>query len=275
MPQYFDIHTHMNFSVFKDRYHDLIEDSLKQSVWMNNVGTTYETSARAVKIAEEFDEGVYATIGLHPIHTSQGDRFDEDSGKTLKTKDREFSVEDFRSLASSEKVVAIGECGLDYFHVTDEDEKKKEREQFALQIDLANELGKPLMLHIRNGDGGNAYQDAIEILEESTTVPGNAHFFSGTVDDARKLLSLGFSLSFTGVVTLTKDYDELIKFPPLDMIMAETDAPYVAPKSIRGKENLPIYVKEVADKIAQVREEDSEEVRQALVDNAKRFFNIN
>ena len=125
------------------------------------------------------------------------------------------------------------------------------------------------MLHIRN-----AYKDALEILKKYPDLKGNAHFFVGNWDEAKSFLDLGYTLSFTGVITFARDYDEVIKNTPLDMIMSETDAPYVAPIPYRGKCNEPLYVKEVVKKIAEIRREDYERIRHALVSNAARVFRI-
>ncbi len=257
-PKFFDVHTHVNLKPFKEREHEVVERSLEEGVWMINAGTDSETSLKAVLIAENYKEGVYATAGHHP-------------NNVLK---KEMDVEKIISVSSSEKVVAIGECGLDYFYTKDEDGIRLQKEVFDRQIEMANMIKKPLMLHLRDGSGGSAYSDAISMLKNRSLFGGNAHFFSGTIDNARELLSLGFTLSFTGVVTFTDSYDEVLCFPPLDMIMSETDAPYVAPASIRGEENQPIYVKEVAKRIAEIRTEPDEEVFEALVNNARRVFGV-
>ena len=137
------------------------------------------------------------------------------------------------------------------------------------QIELANKLNKPLMLHIRN-----AYEDALAILKSHAKVKGDVHFFAGDWNIAKQFLDFGFTLSFTGVITFTHDYDEVIKNAPLDMLLSETDAPYVAPVPYRGKRNEPAYVVEVVKAIARIRGEDEEKVRTQLVANAKHLFGI-
>ncbi|MGM0629514.1 MAG: TatD family hydrolase [Patescibacteria group bacterium] len=258
LPKYFDIHAHPGFKGSSEEKKEIIEEALNESVWVINVGTNFFDSQDGLELAENYEQGVYATAGLFP----------ESDNTSILDRDR------FRSLASSDKVVAIGECGLDYFHTTDPEEIRKQKELFILQIEVANELKKPLMLHIRNGSGGNAYADAIPILKERSLFGGNAHFFAGTIDDEKALLDMGFSVSFTGVITFTDDYNEAVRFAPLDMIMSETDAPFVAPMSVRGKENKPVYVKETAKKIAEIRGQSEDEVLPALVSNACRIFNI-
>jgi TatD DNase family protein len=140
------------------------------------------------------------------------------------------------------------------------------------------------MLHIRNnqkqelitGKEGtpNAYMDALAILKMHSKVKGDVHFFAGTPEEAKAFLDLGFMLSFTGVITFTDDYDEVIRNTPLDMIMSETDSPYVTPVPNRGKRNEPSYVREVVKKIALVKNLREEEVAQAIIQNAKRVFDI-
>lgn len=258
LPSYFDIHSHINIDVFQGREKSVIEEALKEKIWMINVGIDIKTSKKAIDLSESYKEGVYATIGIHPLNIS----------------DTDFEEDRFLDLGFNSNVVAVGECGLDYLHDSDLDVLKKQRELLVKQIELANKIKKPLMLHVRNGKGGNAYADTISLLKEYSNVSGNLHFFSGTTEDAKQLLSLGFTLSFTGVVTFVSDYNDLVRYPPLDMIMSETDSPYVAPKSVRGKENKPLYIKEIAQKIAEIRPEKESQVISALSKNPMRFFNI-
>ena len=176
------------------------------------------------------------------------------------------------------RVIAIGECGLDYYRA-EEDTKELQKKAFIEHIELANKLGKPLMLHIRPGlrslgEAGNAYEDALEILKTHAKVKGDAHFFAGDWKTAKEFLDLGFTLSFTGVLTFTHDYDEVVKNAPLDMLLSETDAPYVTPAPHRGKRNEPAYVAEVVRAIASIRGENLEEVAKQLVANARRVFSL-
>ena len=270
-PKFFDIHTHAHFAAFdEDRYAVMLR-AREAGIAMINVGTDQGTSLAAILLAEKYDNA-YATVGLHPIHTDKETYHDknERSASTHETsKDGEvFDEVYYRTFASHKKVVAIGECGLDYFRLN-EDTKQKQIEAFEAQIAFANELGKPLMLHIRN-----AYKDAYGVLKKNAVVKGNVHFFAGTWDEAKLFLDLGFTLSFTGVITFARQYDEVIKNMPLDMLMSETDAPYVAPVPYRGKRNEPIYVIEVVKKIAEIRGESYEKVRETLAGNAVRFFRI-
>lgn len=270
-PKYFDIHAHLNFSAFDADRDETVKKALDQGVFVVNVGTQQDTSKSAVELAEKYDKGMYAAIGLHPVHTSAS-YHDEaelgEGGKTFTSRGEKFDPAFYESLAKHEKVVAIGECGLDYFHLED-GSKEVQKEAFIAQIELANKVGKPLILHIRN-----AYQDAYEILKTHAKVPADVHFFAGTIEEAKLFLDLGYNLSFTGVITFAKPYEELVSFIPLDRIMSETDCPYVAPVPFRGKRNEPLCVQEIVKKIAQIKGEDFEKVRSTLVENAQKFFKI-
>ena len=275
--RYIDTHTHVNISAFDADREVTLARAKSAGVAMINIGTKLSTSVKALEIAREYDH-TYAVVGLHPVQTVAG-RHDEDEigagGKPFVSKGEAFDMDAFRTLALDPRTVAIGECGLDYFHTTAESEVAQ-REAFVAQIHLANELKKPLMLHIRNGKDSskNAYKDAADILKSEAKVRGNAHFFAGSVDDARLYLDMGYSVSFTGVVTFTRDYDDVVRFVPADMIHAETDAPYVSPKPYRGQRNEPLYVIEVAQKLAEIRGVDGEQFREQLLENAKKLYGI-
>ncbi|MBP9760451.1 MAG: TatD family hydrolase [Candidatus Pacebacteria bacterium] len=270
-----DIHTHVNLSAFKDDFDVVIRHTLDNDVWMVNVGTQIDTSKRAVELLDLYPEGVYATVGLHPIHTSPSFH-DEDEvgqdGKPFTSRGEVFDHDAYKVLALHPKVVAIGECGLDYYHLLDEDSRKKQVEGFEAQIALANEIGKPLMLHLRSGKGGNAYKDAYEILKRQAKVLGNSHFFAGSLEDAKLFWDMGYSTSFTGVITFTRDYDEVVRSAPAHLIHAETDAPYVAPKPYRGQRNEPLHVREVVARMAELRGVGAEEWQERLWGNAQTVF---
>lgn len=285
--KYFDAHTHMNFVAYNNDREATILRAKDAGVGMNVVGTQFDTSKAAVELAEKYDN-VYATIGLHPIHTSKsyhdlqelGPSFAEASkGKEGFTSRGEvFDMAAYEALGNNPRVIAVGECGLDYYRA-DESTKGAQKKMFIEQIELANSLNKPLMLHIRPGlrslgEVGNAYDDALEILKAHAKVKGDTHFFAGDWATAKKYLDFGFTLSFTGVVTFTHDYDEVVKNAPLDMLLSETDAPYVTPAPHRGKRNEPAYVELIVQKIAEIRGEDFEKVAAQLLANARRVFRL-
>ncbi|MBI3633018.1 MAG: TatD family hydrolase, partial [Candidatus Vogelbacteria bacterium] len=166
----------------------------------------------------------------------------------------------------------------------DEMSVNKQKKVFEAQVNLANEVGKPLMLHIRNSDKGglNAYVDALEIIKSvDPKAKGDVHFFAGSINDARAFLNFGFTVSFTGAITFPKskkpgmaDYEDLIKYIPLDMIMSETDNPYIAPVPFRGKRNEPVHVKYVVAKIAEIKGISVDDARGVILGNARRVFAI-
>lgn len=274
---YIDIHTHVNLSAFREDYDTVMHRAHEAGVSMINVGTQIDTSTRAVGFLERYREGVYATVGLHPIHTSPSFHdADElgDEGRAFTSRGEVFDYDAYRALAQHPRVVAIGECGLDYYRDPSKEERVRQIEAFEAQIALANEVGKPLMLHLRSGAGGNAYKDAWEILKRTATVRGNSHFFAGSVEDAKRFWDMGYSTSFTGVITFTNDYDEVVRMAPCDLIHAETDAPYVAPKPYRGKRNEPLYVREVVARMATLRGVEEGVWREQLMGNARDFFAV-
>jgi TatD DNase family protein len=265
--RYIDVHTHINLDAFKDDWHKVSECTLAEGVAHINAGTGKETSERAIEVACAFESGVYATVGLHPVRA--GGQRDSD-GTLPDTFNRAF----YEKLAAHPKVIAIGECGFDYYRV-EKETKALQEEAFIGHIELANALQKPLMLHVRPGQGSmDAYEDALSILKVHSKVLGNVHFFAGSYDIAKQFWDMGYTTSFTGVITFANQYDEVIEKAPLEMLHAETDAPYVAPVPYRGKRNEPLHVREVYRRIAGIRAQNEEEVRVQLLANAERLFSI-
>ncbi|MBI2507007.1 MAG: TatD family hydrolase, partial [Candidatus Niyogibacteria bacterium] len=237
---FFDSHTHLQFRDFDEDRDEVIKRTLDGGVLCVNVGTDLKMSESAIKLAEHYD-GFWATVGLHPTDLSEG-----------------FNFEDYEKLAAHPKVVAIGECGFDYYR-TGPESRVKQEEIFREQILLAKKVKKPLMLHCRPSQNSapsslklrgasksysdDAYLDMLRVLKEEggDKIGGNVHFFVGSKEIAEKFLEMGFSFSFSGVITITDMYDEVVKFLPLDSILIETDAPYAAPIPYRGKRNEPLY----------------------------------
>lgn len=274
-----DIHAHVNFNAFREDGDAVVKRALAEQVGMILVGSQYDTSQRAIKYAERYPEGVWAAVGLHPIHLVpfevDAGELGESGGKEIpgfKTRPEVFDYKKYKELALHAKTVAIGECGLDYYRTgQSNEEKKRQHDTLREHIRLACEVKKPLIIHCRN-----AYHDLYPILKEENAgeVGGTIHFFVGTWDDAQKFLDLGFHLSFTGVITFARNYDKVVRKAPLERIMVETDAPYVAPVPYRGKRNEPLYVSEIAAKIAELRGVSYEEVTRATTQNARRLFRI-
>ncbi len=268
--KYIDIHCHINFPAYDTDRAEVVARAQQAGVGMIVVGNDLASSEQAIALAEQH-EGIWAIVGLHPTDAKAG-----------------FDAVAFEKMAVHPKVVGIGECGLDYFHVdsdTNSLNKEFQEKVFRDHITLAEKVKKPLMLHVRSGKNGvenpaeDAYKDAIAILREAQesgayTQGGDVHFFAGSLEHARQFIDLGFSLSFTGVVTFAKEYQELVKNIPLERIMSETDAPFVSPAPHRGQRNEPSYVIEIVKKIAAIRGEDEEKVSGQLLQNARTLFKI-
>lgn len=280
--KYIDTHAHLNLGAFSEDRAAVIERCREKSVAVINVGTKYSTSQTAVQIAAENDDH-YAIVGLHPIQTVPGAHGEDEigpGGTPFQSKGEVFDPAAFRQLAQHEKVVGIGECGFDYYH-TDPDTYAVQEEQFIKQIELANELDLPLMIHTRgpkpgaeSPTGRSVYQDVYEVLAKYAKVPGNVHFYAGTIAEAERFFELGFTISFTGVITFAKDYEEVVQRAPLERIHAETDCPFVAPKSHRGKRCEPWMMIEVVERIAVLKELDVETVRTQLLQNATTLYRL-
>ena len=273
-----DTHAHVNFNAYKDDADEVIRRSLDGStgspqVWMINVGSQYDTSKRAVEIAEKYKEGVYAAVALHPIHLGPPKFVDEEEVK-FKTREEKFDKEKYKELAASPKVVAIGETGLDYYHTEDEKIKELQKEVFIQHLDLARELNKPVIFHCRK-----AYEDLLKILifnfQFSIFKPkGVLHCFMGKLSQAEEFLKMGFYLGFNGLITYCRDYDKVIKNTPLERILIETDCPYLTPIPHRGERNEPLYVKYVAEKIAEIKQVSFEKISEQTTENARELFKI-
>lgn len=268
--KYIDTHAHLNLAQFDVDRAAVFARCASEGVQMINVGTYKATSQLAVELANQYVHA-HAIIGVHPLSVVRD--FDEEAGIIPETT---FDYAFYKALAEDKKTVGIGECGFDYFHQSDET-YELQREVFLAQVALANEVGKPLMLHLRNrkdGQGRNAYNDALDILKTEAKVRGNAHFYAGSYEQAKAFFELGYTISFTGVITFAKDYEEIVRSVPLDMIHGETDCPYVAPAPYRGQRAEPWMVKEVYKKIAVLKDLEEEVVRVQLFQNARTLYNL-
>lgn len=272
--RFLDVHTHAQFAAYDLDRTEVINRALSMGVGVINVGTEKRTSKKAVDFAHGFEDA-WATVGIHPTHASGSSHHDENEvEEAVGPEGEKFDYEYYKKLAADPKVVAIGECGLDYFRLEGgEEAKKKQKEVFLRQIELAREVRKPLMIHCRS-----AFLDLIEILNTKykilNTPPGIIHFFSGTKDDAEKLLDMGFYFTFGGVITFVRDYDKVIEMIPVERILSETDAPYVAPAPYRGKRNEPAYVVEVVKKLAELKKLSMGAMAAQILKNAENCFNL-
>jgi len=262
-----DIHSHIQFPQYKDDRKEVLARMKDNDVVSIVVGVDLESSKQAVLLAEK-NNNLYASVGLHPNSVL----------------DENFDIEEFEKLLENKKTVSVGECGLDYFRTeATKENKEKQKEVLGYHVELAIKFDLPLMIHCRNarpnGSSGRAYEDLIEILSTKKKkygdkLRGNIHFFAGDWEIAQKFLNLNFTLSFTGVITFTGDYDEVIANTPMNMIMSETDCPFVTPTPHRGKRNEPIYVKEVIKRIAEIKGEEIDKTMSIISQNAHRVFNI-
>ena len=278
--KYIDTHAHLNLSAFAEDVEAVATQCADQGVTVINVGTKESTSARAVELAQLYDH-MYAIIGLHPIQTVPGRHDEEETGegsKPFSSKGESFNKAFYDELAKNKKVVGVGECGFDYWHCPKETYAVQE-ENFIAQIKFANEHNLPLMIHTRgpkpgeeSPTGRSVYADVHDVLKQYAKVPFNVHFYAGTYAEAEAFFELGGTISFTGVITFAKVYEDIVKAVPLDLIHGETDCPYVAPVPHRGKRAEPWMVQEVYKKIAAIRDEDEEQVRMQLLENAHRLY---
>ena len=265
MARFIDIHSHLNDTRFDADIEEVLHRMRRSETISIVVGTDKGMSERAVALAETNDD-LWATIGLHPTDNDK----------------EEFAVASYEKLAAHPRVVAIGECGLDYYwpeHYAwregEQKEKERQRQLFIEQIAIARKVKKPLMIHGRPQKGSmDAYQDILSILKAYPDVTGNVHFFVGDIVIAKQFLDIGFTMSFTGVITFANEYDDVVRYLPLDRILNETDAPYVAPKAYRGTRNEPSYVGEITRRIAELKSVDRELVEQTLLQTATKMFGI-
>lgn len=247
-----DTHAHLNFHEYDQDREEVFKRALDSDIWFINVGANFSSSQRAVDFIKEYPTGVYASVGLHPEHLKE-----------------EFNQNKYRKLAElSDKVVAIGETGLDYYRDQDKISQKKVFEEHLI---LAKELNLPVVFHCRE-----AHQDMLAILKKYQ-VRGVAHSFTGTAEDLQAYLAMGFYISYNGIITFEKKVEPLqglVKITPLDKILLETDCPYLTPEPYRGQRNEPSYVKYVAEKVAELKNVSVEEVAEVTTGNARKLFDI-
>lgn len=287
-----DTHCHIQFQGYKDDRDEVILRCIKKRLIINTIGTQKETSKKAVEMAEKYDN-VYATIGLHPVHLFATE-IDEEESKFL-SHEEDFDEEYYSELAKSKKVVGVGECGLDFFHLPKDIDfqtiLEKQKKVFEEQFRFAQKHDLALVIHTRDPELGKdlpkAYDEVAELLskliKEFGSVRGVVHCYSGNWQQAQKFLDLGLSLGFTGVITFpprkknpqsTLDLLEVVKNCPLDRMVVETDAPYLAPQLYRGKKCEPWMVEEVVKEIAKIKMRSVEEVEKITDGNAKKLFKI-
>lgn len=276
-----DTHAHLNFNAYKDDVDEVIKRTLENNVWMVNIGTNYETSKKAIEIAQRYEKGVYAAVGLHPIHLETGlVKIKNDKEEIeVKTREEEFDYQKYKELAKSPRVVAVGEIGSDYYWKPKTKRKRelfkeKQKEALVRQLILAKELNLPVIFHCRM-----AHQDLIQFLkanEEIRPEKAVAHGFVGNLEELKAYLNLGFYIGFNGIIFKSIEgisFEENIRKTPLDKILIETDCPYLTPPPESGR-NEPLYVKYVAEKIAEIKNINYQEMSEIITENAKKLFKI-
>ena len=283
MTQLFDVHAHLQFRAYKDDADEVIKRAREAGVKMIVPSSEMKTAKRGIEYAEKYPNDCWAAVGLHPIHLKpQQIDLKEDEGLSFKTHGPRFEDKRWRPLAEHERVVAIGEIGLDYVErlKISENDRVLQEETFRQQIELAIYVEKPIIVHSRPGvvDGRarDSNEDVLAILEDyaSRGLRGLMHCYSGNLEQAKRFLELGFYLSFTGLITFNHSWDEVICSIPLNRILTETDAPYLTPVPHRGKRNEPAFVRFVAEYIAKLRNETVEHVAQQTTENAFALFGL-
>lgn len=256
-----DSHCHPQASQYANDREEVIKGAINAGIGMICVGTDLEMSKKAIELAQKYDQ-IWASVGLHP-----NDNLDE-----------EFDEKAYEELLKQDKVVAMGEIGLDYYRTAEPENQKFQRERFVKQLELADKLSKPLILHCRDskaGSTGRAYPEMADILKNGYAKnSGAVHSYTGNLDEAKQFLDLGFYLGFNGIITFARQYDEIVKYIPLDRILLETDAPYLTPEPYRGQRNEPLYVIEVAKKIAELKNVSVEEVNEQTTKNTIKLFGL-
>ena len=279
-PKFVDTHGHVQFNAFKDDGHDVLKKTLAAGTWVIMPGTQIDTSRRAVEFAQAYKEGVYAAIGLHPIHLEDSHVDESEVGNQgrFRTRREEFRRASYENLLASSKVVAIGEVGLDYWRkpktaAKKEAYKRRQIDTFVQQLDLANDHKLPLILHCRV-----AFEDLLMVIEGHPVTfalkpPGVVHCYTGDVNSLRAFLALGYYIGYTGII-FKLNLDEVIKETPLDRMLLETDAPYLTPPALPDARNEPLNVRYVAHRIAELKGVSLEEVALQTTINARKVFRI-
>ncbi len=281
-----DTHCHIQFNAYKDDHEAVIKRCQEKNAILNVVGSQRDTSRRAIEYAEKYPD-MYATVGLHPIHLFSSHVNEEEAKFT--SREEEFDYEYYKKLAKNKKVIAIGECGLDLYHLlpgkSKEEVLERQKQTFISQYNLAQELGLPLVIHVRD-----AHEEMIQLLH--SLIPrlggvgvgwGVIHCYTSNWHYAQQYLDLGLYLGFTGVITFPPkkndpqpqlDLLEVVAKCPLDRMLVETDAPYLAPQAYRGQRCEPWMVEEVVKKIAEIKGVSEEVVLNKTTENAKKLLKI-
>lgn len=253
----FDTHAHLDDPALYQDIDNVLKRAKEDGVTLiNSVGCDWRSSLLNVHLAEKHPEMIYASVGVHPSEVADID---------------EQVLAKLLELAKTPRVIGWGEIGLDYHY--ENTNKELQQKYLRLQISLAKEAGKPIIIHDRD-----SHQDVVDILqEEHAGINGGIlHCFSGSWEMAKQCLKMGFFISFAGPLTYknARVPVEVAGKVPLDMVLVETDSPYLTPHPFRGKTNEPARVIYTAEKLAQIRGMDYEEIAEITTANAKRIFRL-
>jgi TatD DNase family protein len=257
-----DSHCHVTAERFDEDRQAVLERAFEGGVdRLISIGSGYGIHGNADAIAlAESDDRIFATVGVHPHEAAE---LDDPNRRAI------------REWLGHERVVALGECGLDYHYM--KSPRDVQQTVFAEQIALAREFGMPVSIHVR-GDEPNAYEDLLDIwlAEGKRELVGVLHCYTGNLDFARRAMDAGFFVSFSGIVTFktSDDLREVARGVPLDRLMVETDAPFLAPQGQRGKRNEPVWVSIVGETLAALHERPIEEIAECTSANASRFYRL-
>jgi len=275
-----DTHAHLNFSAFNKDRDKIIKKCLDNNVWVINAGTNLKTSKEVVDLAQDYEKGIYAAVGLHPINLETGLVKIKADVNERKSIERDFEYEKYKELADSKKVVAIGEIGLDYYWKPKTTKKKelfkqKQKELLLKQLNLAKELNLPIIFHCRM-----AHQELIKFLLENPKVRPEkavAHSFVGGLDELKKYLAFGFYIGFNGIIFKKIEgvnFEQVIKNTPLDKLLIETDCPYLVPPALKAERNEPVFIKYIAERLAGIKKISLENIAEITTENARKLFEI-
>ena len=258
----FDSHCHPQFPQYDSDRAEMIARALRAGVSMICVGTDCDSSKRGIELAQQY-EGMWATIGVYP---------NEVNNKLIS------KLPSLEQLMTEPKVVAVGEVGLDYYRTPDPEKQKIQKDALKIFLDMTARHDKPIILHARDagqGSIGRVHADMLEILSSvSSKLRGVAHSWTGTIEEAKKYLDLGFYLGFNGIITFTQQYDEVVQSVPLDRILLETDSPYLTPEPYRSQRNEPVYISEVAKVLARLKSCSYEAVVHQTTKNCRLLFRL-
>lgn len=262
-----DIHSHIHFEQYDADRAEVLKRLADAGGATIAIGTNRETCDQVLEVSIEH-ENVFACVGVYPVDIHER----EDDVLYIEKLLADDAQQGDANVPG--RIVAVGECGLDYAGNPSDEHKQHQKRLFEAQIDMAVRYGKPVMIHCRD-----AYEDTLAIVEAKRAEYGerfhaHMHFFAGPLDILERLMAAGGTVSFTGVITFARQYDEVVKAVPVDWLMPETDSPYVTPAPHRGMRNEPLFVREVIAKLAEIRGVDEADLALAMRANVERVFGV-